>query len=119
MFDLVGEAPRREAASHAEPLRGEMPLEDALLSAVGDAQAVSGDKPLRSTAAASPGGAKRISMTTLSLCLVGADWRGGRVGRLTSGQYAGRYVVVEEDARRNGFHIWLLQRHPSEGRSDG
>ncbi len=41
------------------------------------------------------------------------------MGRLTSGQYGGRYVLVEEDARRNGFHIWLLQRHPSEGPSDG
>jgi hypothetical protein len=48
-----------------------------------------------------------------------ADWRGGRVGRLASGQHAGRYVVVEEDKTRTGFHIWLLQRHPQEGSSDG
>ncbi len=54
MFDLVGEAPQREPASHTDPCGGEMPLEDALLGVVEDAQAVNGDKPLRSTAAPSP-----------------------------------------------------------------
>lgn len=47
------------------------------------------------------------------------EWTDGRVGVVEGGRYAGMYATVESDASGTGFHIWLTQRHPATGPSDG
>ena len=42
----------------------------------------------------------------------------GRVG-LDRQEYAGMYVVVEEDASGTGYHVWLSERHPASGPGPG
>lgn len=49
----------------------------------------------------------------------GPSWADGRVGRVLGGSNAGRFVKVDQDSSGTGFHIWLSERHPDEGPSQG
>jgi hypothetical protein len=64
MVQMADGAPRREQRRRCSRRRGEMPLREALSTAVDDARAAGGASAY-STAGPSPGGAKRISMTGL------------------------------------------------------
>lgn len=46
-------------------------------------------------------------------------WADGGVGQVVGGSHLGMFVKVEEDPSGTGFHIWLLERHPDEGPSQG
>lgn len=49
--------------------------------------------------------------------MAGRRWSAGSVGLVKGGQYDGMYVEVERAT--DGFHIWLLTRHPDTGPSEG
>ncbi len=45
--------------------------------------------------------------------MAGRRWSAGSDGLVEGGQYDGMYVEVERAT--DGFHIWLLTRHPDAG----
>jgi hypothetical protein len=42
-----------------------------------------------------------------------------RVGKVTTGEHEGMFVLVEADESGTGWHIWLLSEDPRVGPSSG